>query len=527
LHGELREQWVEQGYAGPVRVFAEQSCRQIVDRLSDGERESPEWRKGYAVSSWAFFDLARHPKIIAPVSSLLGSNVMLWGASVQTRAPGAIHPWHSDIEISAISGRSVSVWIGLEHTATDSSLSILTCSHRFGITVQETAHRAGKRRSEIHDEDALRWAMDKDPRSRVLKFDMGDGEALFFDGALWHGSHNLTANTRRALLLQYAAPELPIRIPDFSHLEWPFRLHDAPRPPCIMVQGTARTSDNRIVSPPSPPAASVARQLPSRVYPLRIPLAPDDEKGWRPYPIFSGSTKTVRALSCHASVLNHGQCPHPPHRHDEEELLLVLSGEVDITVPDVDMDDARLRMRPGQFAYYPANFAHTLRTVSERPANYLMFRWRSGPGAGPPLAFGRFDALPPAASHEKGFRTQLLFEGPTSSLRKLHCHASTLLPGAGYPSHADAHDVAIVVLEGEIETLGERVGPCGVIFYLAGESHGMSNPGQSRARYVVFEFHGDGAEARPEAAPAAKPGQPRRWTRALRQLLRGISGGGA
>ena len=529
MHGDLREQLVERGYADPVRVFAEQSCRQIVDRLSDGERESPEWRKGYAVSSWAFFDLARHPKIVAAVSSLLGSNVMLWGASVQTRAPGAIHPWHSDIEISAISGRSVSVWIGLEHTAADSSLSIATYSHHFGITVQEAAHRAGKRRREIHDEDVLRWAMDKDPRSRVLKLEMGDGEALFFDGALWHGSHNLTANTRRALLLQYATPELPIRIPDFSHLEWPFRMHDAPRPPCIMVQGTARTSANRIVSPPSAPATSVARKLPSRVYPLRVPLPPAGEKGWKPYPIFSGSTKTLRAISCHASVLNHDQCPHPPHRHDEEELLLVLSGEAEITVPDLDVDRAkdgvRLRMRPGQFVYYPANFAHTLRTVSEEPANYLMFRWRSGSGAGPPLAFGRFDALTPvAAAQERGFRTQLLFEGPTSSLRKLHCHASTLLPGAGYPSHADAHDVAIVVLEGEIETLRERVGPCGVIFYTAGDSHGMSNPGQSRARYVVFEFHGDGAGAQAEAAPAAKPGQPGRWTRTLRHFLKGIPG---
>src|SRR6185437_3267421 len=154
-----------------------------------------------------------------------------------------------------------------------------------------------------------------------------------------------------------------------------------------------------------------------------------------------------------------------------------LSGEVDITVPDVGSptENGRLRMRPGQFAYYPAHFAHTLRTVSKEPANYLMFKWQSAPSVGSRLEFGRFDALGPvAAPHEKGFRTQALFEGPTSWLRKLHSHASMLMPGAGYSPHVDAHDVAIVVLEGEVDTLGERVGPCGVIFCPAGELHGMS-----------------------------------------------------
>ena len=29
-----------------------------------------------------------------------------------------------------------------------------------------------------------------------------------------------------------------------------------------------------------------------------------------------------------------------------------------------------------------------------------------------------------------------------------------------------------------------------MIFYAAGEPHGMSNPGRVTAKYVVFEFHG-------------------------------------
>ena len=56
--------------------------------------------------------------------------------------------------------------------------------------------------------------------------------------------------------------------------------------------------------------------------------------------------------------------------------------------------------------------------------------------------------------------------------------------------HVDNYDVAIVVLEGEVETLGKRVGPYGAIFYAAGIPHSMSNPGQDAAKYIVFEFQG-------------------------------------
>ena len=122
-----------------------------------------------------------------------------------------------------------------------------------------------------------------------------------------------------------------------------------------------------------------------------------------------------------------------------------------------------------------------------------MFKWHTDSAqTGSPLAFGHFNLFDPVENSkvEDGFCPRLLFEGPTACLRKLHCHASTLTPGAGYDPHIDAYDVAIIVLEGEVETLGERVGPHSVIFYPAGEPHGMRNPVEAIAKYVVFEFHG-------------------------------------
>lgn len=528
---DMYDQFGEQGYASPIRVLSTQECQRFLQAVGDVRERPPlDWDKGHAANSRAFYEISTYPPIIDVVSDLLGGEVMLWGASIQDRPPGAVHAWHSDIESSAPSGKTVSVWIGIEHTSRDSSLLIIPYSHRFGVTVQEVRHQHGTGRAETTHEDLVRWAQEWDRRSHLVQLEMTDGDALFFDGQLWHGSHNVLGKTRQALLLQYATPDTMIRLPDLNYLDWPFRQLSSPKPPCLLIRGRAEAGINRIVSPPVAAGSGPNPQLTSRVYPLRIPLVPDTEKGWKPYPIFSGSTADMRWLSCHASVLTQGQRPHPPHAHEEEEVLLVLAGEVDLILPDEQAPtvERRRRLRAGQFVYYPAHFVHTLQTVSEDPANYLMFKWYTDKtGADSPLAFGQFDILQHTQDleDEDGFRPRLIFEGPTAYLRRLHSHASTLTPGAGYEAHIDAYDVAIIVLQGEVETLGERVGAHSVIFYAAGEPHGMRNPGDVIAKYVVFEFHGSQraiGDALPIPAPSllAKLQDPRRWKRRLTHLLR-------
>lgn len=250
----------------------------------------------------------------------------------------------------------------------------------------------------------------------------------------------------------------------------------------------------RVFRPPSRMIAS--GNLKSGVYPLRIPMPPDPSSGWKPYQLFSGSVSGAEAFSCHASALNHGVRPHPPHRHREEELLLLLAGEVDLFLPDSMPNNTAtsLTLKPGQFVYYPAGFAHTLHTSSDIAANYLMFKWHgSGAETGKTLSFDRFDMSisPGGAEPEgKGFQPQTVFSGKTVYLKMLQCHVSTLSPGTGYAPHADVYDVAAVVLKGEVETLGVRAKPYDTIYYAAGEPHGMRNPGSTAALYVVFEFHG-------------------------------------
>jgi quercetin dioxygenase-like cupin family protein len=529
LSKDMLDQFVKQGYLPPIRVLSPRECRSFLRAVNNPRNPPPlDWYKGHAASSRAFYKIATYPAIIDVVAALLGEDVMLWGASIVNRPPDAVHAWHTDIESANPSGRTVSVWIGIEGTARDSSLLVIPYSHRFGTTVQEAEYRLGKGRDDTTHEDIIRCARERDARSQLVWLEMTDGEGLFFDGRLWHSSHNVSRKTRQALLLQYATPGTIIRIPDPNHLDWPFRQLNVPKPPCLMVRGNDTTGVNRIVPAPVAANAGWSPQLTSQVYPLRIPLPREIDVGWKPYPIFSGSTADLRSLSCHASILTSGQCPHPPHRHKEEELLLLLAGEVDLILADQAGGERRKRLRSGQFVYYPAYFAHTLETVSDEPANYLMFRWFTDKTqTGSPLPFGQFTVseFTEGSAVQEGLRTRQVFAGPTDYLRTLHCHASTLPPGAGYEPHTDAYDVAILVLEGEFETLGERVTPNNVVFYAAGEPHGLRNVGDRLGRYLVFEFHGSRAALadallNPRAPLLVRVTDPRRWGRRLKALLR-------
>ena len=272
-------------------------------------------------------------------------------------------------------------------------------------------------------------------------------------------------------------------VPDFAQLEWPFRFKNS-RAPVILLRGEAREDVNELV--PQPPVIT------TQVYHLALPLAHDPERGWKPYHMFNGATPIVEELSCHASVLSPGHVPHAPHSHEEEELLIALQGEAELIISDgPSIDHARTeKLSPGSFIYYPRSQHHTIRNSGASPITYLMFKWRGAALNGERPAGTRiFHYRAGAQDNSKSFHARPIVEQTTAYLDKLHAHLTTMQPGAGYAPHIDAHDVAIVVLSGQVETLGQIVKPHGVIFYAAGQPHGLRNIGAEPAEYLVFEFH--------------------------------------
>lgn len=525
------ELYKEQGFVGPIRVLSKNECVKVCKAPYSNGRLTPVWNKAHAVSSPVLYRIATRPEILETVRQLIGDDILLWGTSIIYRGPGQVHHWHNDIESSTEKGKALSVWVGLKNTNARSGLTLLSRSHAFHRSVQEARYAHQRGRSEAGNEEVLAWARSYDPHCEIVTPEVYDGEALFFDGWLWHSSVNLNKKPRLALLLQYASPDTEIRIPDPNNFEWPFRTLDRPKPPCLMVSGKDRYGVNQIVPAPIEGDGAQKLQLSSRIYSINMPLFPDEEKGWRPYPIFKGATQNLQRISCHVSALAPGKTPHPPHHHVEEEILVMLGGEADLTLPDLAKENqpTTIRLLPGQFVYYPAWFYHTLTARGDKPANYLMFKWNNDAiETTPALKYGNFNTADyfNNTPSEKSYRVTKLFEDSTDSLKTFQSHVTVVEPGGGYDVHTDSHDVAILVLEGEVETLGTKVGPNSVIYYPGGEPHGMYNPGSEPARYLVFEFHGKyskPARKQPKKSLLQKALSPKAWKDKIAQV-RGVIG---
>lgn len=496
------------GFIGPLPLLTAGERALLLNHYAFAQPVEPDtWRKSRAVTERVLFDVASSPRIVSPLRPILGPDIILWGARFVRRRPGQVHAWHVDIESAAPGRRFASVWIGLKNTTRVSGPAFVPGSHRFPRTIMELQDANGHDGQHADDATVLAWAKGCDPEAEIVQPEITDGEGLIFDGRLWHGTLNRRATgARMALLLQYAEADAPVFMPDPAVVEWPLRLVAEPRPPVILVSGEGNRGGNRQVRPP--PAAK--RRLPplgTEVQAVTLPLARDPELGWRPTGLFRGPTPILPELGCHVSVLEPGHVPHPPHAHIEEEILLVLDGAAELLIGDGPEIEAAVPhpVGPGMFAYYPAYRHHTLRNVGPGPLTYLMLKWRGAPRpVEAPLAVQLVDSALRPPKPAKARQTWLLLEGPTHFLGKLHVHFSDAAPGGGHAPHADPYDVAIVVLEGRIETEGRTVGPFGAIFYPAGSLHGLRNVGEGPARYLVVEFHGGPGVPATRAKPAAR-----------------------
>ncbi|MCI0603016.1 cupin domain-containing protein [bacterium] len=482
IDAALSSQFSEKGFAGPIPILNREECRRALYLRNSGSGVY----KGNAMVNYGFYEIACRADIIDLVRELIGEDIFLWGARIIHRNAGSAHPWHTDIECSGDSGKAVNVWIGLERTNEQTGLQLLSHSHTFGCTLQEVAHGAGKKRCEVTSEDILQWGKQRNSQSQLVRMEMHDGEALVMDGNLWHFSQNtMQEGTRVALLLQYASPDKTIRLPRQHSYEWPFQFSDE-RTPCILINGSDRFGFNQIASPaqPNPLWPNWIQKIESLSWVNKKP-------GWKSASISRSGIGALSKFNCHVSTLEEEKTPHPPHQHPEEELFLVLSGQVEIIRVNENQETTQERIGPGSFVYHAAYQRHTIRNAGPGRAMYLMFKWEGSPRPDQQerLQSSTFHVWEGRKWNRQGFRQIRMFHQPTLYLEKLHAHFSVLHPGTGYPAHRDPYHVAIVVLKGTVNTLDQEAGPGSVIFYHANEPHGMENHGASKASYLVFEFH--------------------------------------
>jgi uncharacterized cupin superfamily protein len=87
--------------------------------------------------------------------------------------------------------------------------------------------------------------------------------------------------------------------------------------------------------------------------------------------VMRSATPTLDELEIHITTLNPGAVSHPPHRHPEEELLIVREGTVETL-----QNGKSTRLGPGSIIFHSSNDLHNIRNAGSTPATYHVVQWR-------------------------------------------------------------------------------------------------------------------------------------------------------
>lgn len=93
--------------------------------------------------------------------------------------------------------------------------------------------------------------------------------------------------------------------------------------------------------------------------------------------VFQNRTATLDELELHITTLQPGQTPHPPHKHPDEEVVIIREGTV-----ETFLGDRSQVVGPGSVIFQAANQLHTIKNVGTVPATYHVIKWNS-PGMKP------------------------------------------------------------------------------------------------------------------------------------------------
>jgi mannose-6-phosphate isomerase-like protein (cupin superfamily) len=94
--------------------------------------------------------------------------------------------------------------------------------------------------------------------------------------------------------------------------------------------------------------------------------------GGHRWQLLQAPTATLDELEMHVTEVAAGKASHEPHRHADEEIIVIKQGTFDV------FQDGRItRVGPGGLVFHATNSLHNLKNVGEGPGVYHVIRWTS------------------------------------------------------------------------------------------------------------------------------------------------------
>ena len=91
--------------------------------------------------------------------------------------------------------------------------------------------------------------------------------------------------------------------------------------------------------------------------------------GAKAYVQFNGPTEQLAALASGFVTLESGAQPHPPHRHPEEEIMIVGEG-----TGEFFLDGVTTQVKTGDMLFAEANVLHGVRNTGQTPMTFYFIK---------------------------------------------------------------------------------------------------------------------------------------------------------
>lgn len=223
-------------------------------------------------------------------------------------------------------------------------------------------------------------------------------------------------------------------------------------------------------------------------------------------------TPTMLRFESHVTTLLPGKDSHMPHKHAQEEFIILKEGEI-----ETHINGKNQRVGPGSLFFFASNDLHNVTNVGTTPATYLVFNIQTGLTASAPAEGAEKAAVPgklgsmvydweklPVTKTPQGERRQLM-DSATTTLGHFECHVTTLNPGESpHAAHNHPDEELMVVKEGLLEAtvngVTTRGGPGSIFFYASNALHGVKNVATTPTTYYVFRVTTDKTPKEPAAA---------------------------
>jgi|SRR5215471_1017294 len=116
-------------------------------------------------------------------------------------------------------------------------------------------------------------------------------------------------------------------------------------------------------------AATSAPKLVDGVMTLRA-VAPEAHPGCNVFVHYNGPTDMLSGMCTGMAVLDPGASPHPPHRHPEEEFLIIASG-----TGDIECGGRTTHVGPGDIMYCAGDVLHGITNTGPVPMTFYWSKW--------------------------------------------------------------------------------------------------------------------------------------------------------